>query len=78
MGAKSVPIKKFRKFLELQGLKLIRTKASHEIWDNPKNPLLRPVTVDSHYPDVPMLHIHTNLKNLGISKAEFMKIIESL
>jgi hypothetical protein len=78
MGAKTVPTKKFRKFLKHIGLKHIRTTDSHELWDNPEKPLLRPITIDKNYPDVPLLHIHTNLKTIGITKEEFSKIIKTM
>jgi predicted RNA binding protein YcfA (HicA-like mRNA interferase family) len=76
--AKSIPLSKYRKFLKAMGLKHIRTKSSHEIWDNPDNPLLRPITVDSKFSDVPITHIHTSLKTLGISKSDFEKILKEL
>jgi predicted RNA binding protein YcfA (HicA-like mRNA interferase family) len=75
---KTVPIKKYKKFLKSLGLKHIRTKSSHEIYNFPKKPLLRPVTVDTNYPDVPIRHIHTSLKTLGISKKEFEEKIKEL
>ena len=75
---KSIPIKKYRKFLQHIGLKHIRTESSHEIYNYPETPLLRPVTVDANYSDVPMLHIHTSLKTIGMSKREFEKIIKTL
>ena len=75
---KPIPIKKFRKFLKSIGLKHIRTESSHEIYDYPDNPLLRPITLDTNYPDVPMLHIHTNLKTIGITKKEFTEKIKAL
>ena len=77
MGIKSVPINKFRKYLKSLGLELIRTKDSHEIYDYPDKHLLRPVTIDVNYPDVPQLHIHTNLKTLGINKKDFEEAIEN-
>jgi predicted RNA binding protein YcfA (HicA-like mRNA interferase family) len=78
MSIKSIPLKKYRKFLKHIGLKKVRTKSTHEIYNNPDNPLLRPVTVDSKFPDVPILHIHTSLKTIGMSKDEFEKIIKTL
>lgn len=75
---KSVPIRKYRKFLKSLGLKHIRTKASHEIYNNPDKPLLRPLTLDTNYPDVPILHIYTSLKTLGMSKREFERRIKEL
>lgn len=76
--AKSIALKKYRKFLKAIGLTHIRTESSHEIWDNLDKPLLRPITVDKNYPDVPLLHIHTSLKTLGMQKSDFEKIIKTL
>jgi hypothetical protein len=39
---------------------------------------LRPVTVDTNYKDVPITHIHTNLKTLGIDKKDFSEAIKDL
>ena len=75
---KPVPIKKFRKFLKSIGLTHIRTESSHEIYNNTEKPLLRPVTVDSNYPEVPILHIKTNLRTIGMSSKEFEEIIKKL
>ena len=71
MGIKPVPTKKFLRFLKSRGLIYIRTEASHDIYDNPLKPLLRPVVVRTKYKEVPLLHIHTTLENLSVSKKEF-------
>jgi len=80
MGAKSVPLKIFVKYLKSIGLKYIRTNASHDLYDyaDPGRKLLRPVTVDTNYKDVPITHIHTNLKTLGIDKKDFSEAIKDL
>lgn len=75
---KSIPIKIWRKFLKSQGLEKISTKSSHEKWDRKETPLLRPVTVDSNYKDVPITHIHTSLRAMGISKSEFEKLLKNI
>lgn len=75
---KPVPIKKFRKFLKSIGLTLIRTESSHEIYNSTDKPLLRPVTVDSNYSEVPILHIKTNLRTIGMSSKEFKDKIKNL
>jgi predicted RNA binding protein YcfA (HicA-like mRNA interferase family) len=75
---KPVPIKKFRKFLKSIGLTLIRTESSHEIYNSADKPLLRPVTVDSNYSEVPILHIKTNLRTIGMSSKEFKDKIKNL
>lgn len=75
---KPIPIKKFRKFLKSIGLKHIRTESSHELYDYPNRPLLRPVTIDTNYPEVPLLHISTNLKTIGMTPKEFTEKIKNI
>ena len=65
MGAKSVPLKIFVKYLKSIGLKYIRSNASHDLYD-------------TNYKDVPITHIHTNLKTLGIDKKDFSEAIKDL
>jgi hypothetical protein len=78
MGIKSIPLSKWKKYLKSLGLKAKRIKSSHEIWDyNEPRKLLRPLTVDLNYKDVPITHIHTSLKTLNISKEDFERDIES-
>ncbi len=75
---KPISTRKWKKFLKSRGLKKIRTHGDHEIWDNPENPLIRCVTIIPSEKDVPLLHMHTTLETLGISKAEFMLLIKSI
>lgn len=75
---KPIPTRKFRKFLKSLGLVKIRTESSHEIWDRPDDSLIRPVTVDSNYKEIPRLHIQTNLRTLGISNKEFEEMIKRI
>lgn len=73
MSFKPISRKRFVKYLESLGLVLIRTKASHELYDyvEPEKKLLRPVTVITNYNEIPGTHVHTNLKTLGISQKEY-------
>jgi predicted RNA binding protein YcfA (HicA-like mRNA interferase family) len=71
MGIKPVPTRKFLRFLKSKGVVYIRSEASHDIYDNPQQPLFRPIVVRTKYKDVPLLHIHTSLENIGVSKKEF-------
>ena len=71
MGIKPVPTKVFIQFLKSLGIIYVRTHASHDIFDNPKKPLPRPVVIRMKYKDIPLLHIHTTLENIGVSKKEF-------
>ena len=80
MGIKQVPTKKFIAWLESLGLEYERTRASHDYYNYPKGHpkrLLRNVTIRTKYKDIPILHIHTNLKTLGISKETFEKEIQA-
>ena len=79
MGIKQVPLDKFLKWLESKGLVYIRTKASHDHYNYPERDprrLTRNVTVRTKYKDIPMLHIHTNLQTIGISKRQFEEEIK--
>jgi len=78
MGIKTIPKKKFIKFLHSQGLVYIRSKGDHDIYDRKDNPLLRPITIVSTLKDVPLTHIHTSLKNLGLSKDDYEEIIKKI
>jgi hypothetical protein len=78
MGIKQIPTKKFKKFLKDQGLVYIRSHGDHDIYDRLDNPLLRPITIISRYKDIPILHIHTALENLGIDKSKFEEIIKGM
>ncbi len=73
-----IPLKLWKRFLKSKGLKHLRTESSHEIWDNPVKPLLRPCTVVSKHNHVPILHIRTSLSNLEISNQQFDKEIKLL
>lgn len=78
MGIKQIPRNKFIKFLKSQGLVYIRSKGDHDIYDRIEKPLLRPVTVCAKLKDVPMMHIHTSLENLGMTKKDYEDIIKDL
>ena len=71
MGIKPVPTRKFLKYLKSKEIVYIRTESSHDIYDNPEKPLLRPIVIRTKYKEIPLLHIHTTLQNIGISKKEF-------
>lgn len=78
MGIKQIPTKKFIKLLGHLGLEYIRSKGDHDIYDRKDNPLPRPITLITSEKDVPLTHIHTSLKNLGISKKEYEELMRNL
>lgn len=73
-----VPVAKFKKFLKSHNIEFQRTKGDHEIWDCKDDSLLRPVTFIGKEKEVPILHIKTNLKTLGISIKDFEQEIQNL
>lgn len=75
MGVKQIPTNIFIEFLTSLGLVYKRTKASHFSYNYPdKHPagkLRRPLIVRTNQKEIPLIHIHTNLITLKISKGEF-------
>ena len=79
MGIKQIPLNRFIRWLESLGLVCIRKDGSHHYYNYPERDprkLARSITVRPKYKDIPMLHIHTNLKTLGVDKKEFEKQIK--
>jgi len=50
----------------------------HEKWNYPDNPLDRPVIFKAVEKDIPIDHIFSNLKTLGISKKDFLDAVSKL
>lgn len=73
MGIKQIETELFIEYLISLGLVYERHKASHYVFDNPegKPKLDRPLIVRTKHKEIPILHIHTNLKTLGISHKDF-------
>jgi hypothetical protein len=74
---KPIALKKLKKYLTSKGCYCKRVKSSHEIWDKKDNSLDRPIILDNNYPDVPLLHMQTNLRTLGISFKDFENEIKN-
>ena len=80
MGLKPIPLNKWKKWLKMRGLEYKRTEG-HEIWDYPEGSeksILRPVTFRPSKKEVPGIHIHTNLKTLGVDYNIFLEEIKQL
>lgn len=76
MGALSnISVAQFRAALTVLGLVCVRTKGGHEAWQ--KKGMLRPVIFQTHVNPVPEFIVKTNLRTLGISRDEFIRILES-
>jgi len=82
MGIKQIPLKQFIAWLESRGLVLQKSNSknsSHVSYNFPKGDprrLTRPITVRPKYKEIPLLHIHTNLQTLGVSKPAFEEEIK--
>ena len=61
-------------FLAAQGVFYVRTESSHDVFDNPVKHLRRCITVRSQKDsEVPLLHMGTSLKTLGMQMSDFTK-----
>lgn len=78
MGFKPIPYKKWCAWLKSRGLVQLRTKGSHEVWDNPTSPYIRPVVFRQTKKDIPGMHIQTCLNTMGVTYQEFEKELKGL
>ncbi len=73
MGIKPIATELFVEYLKSLGLVCIRNESSHFVFDYPsgRRQLDRPIIVRVKEKDIPLLHIHTNLRTLGVSHKDF-------
>lgn len=72
---KSVSWRKFEKFLIYVGCYFVRQKGDHLIYW--RSDLKRPIVIPKDK-EIPIFIIKNNLKTLGISVKEYLKIMENL
>lgn len=72
----NITISEFRAVIERLGLSKIRTKGGHEAWI--KKGMTRPVIIQTHVNPIPEFIVRNNLRNIGISKQEFLEILEKI
>jgi len=72
----NVSISEFRSVLSELGLEMKRKKGGHEAWM--KDGMTRPVVFQTHVDPIPEMVIKSNLRTLGISKDEFLKLLEEV
>lgn len=70
---RNVPLKLYRDFLTAQGYTCNRISGGHEHWS--RKDLLRPITVQTHVDPVPEFIIKNALKQLDLSKDDFLNWI---
>ena len=70
---RNIPLKLIRDFLKEQGCSCNRTKGGHEHWS--RSDLKRPITLQTHVDPVPEFIIKNTLRQLNISKEDFLNWI---
>ena len=69
----NVSLRDFREFLVKAGCKFESVKGGHEKWT--KAGLFRPVIVQTHVDPVPEFIVLNTLRNLGLTKRDFFRIL---
>lgn len=69
----NVSLRDFRDFLAKAGCKSESIKGGHEKWTKPG--LLRPIIVQTHIDPVPEFIVRNTLRNLGMTKEDFFRIL---
>ncbi len=72
----NVTIAEFRAIMVLLGLVKVRTKGGHEAWM--KAGMTRPAIVQTHVDPIPEYVLRNNLRVIGISRDEFLALLENL
>lgn len=70
----NISVKEFRKFLESQGLNIIkgsRGRGGHEKWS--KSGMDRPITIQTHIDPVPEFIVKQVLRHLNMERKTFIK-----
>lgn len=70
----NITIDEFRRILSSLGFSRVRTKGGHEAWM--KLGMTRPVIIQTHVNPIPEYVVRNNLRNIGISRQEFLKMLE--
>jgi predicted RNA binding protein YcfA (HicA-like mRNA interferase family) len=70
----NITLAEFRGILSRLGLSKVRSRGGHEVWT--KDGMLRPIIIQSHIEPIPEFVIRNNLRNLGITKETFLKMLD--
>lgn len=73
---KNISISDFRKILELLGCSFSRTRGGHEAWK--KQGLTRPIIFQTHVDPVPEMVVKNAIRDLGITREQFLSVYENL
>lgn len=72
---KNLTLRDIRAFLILKGCVKDRTSGGHEAWR--KSGLARPIIIQTHKKPVPEHVVRSIIKDLGISREEFLEKIQA-
>lgn len=72
---KNLTLRDIRAFLILVGCVKDRTRGGHEAWRKPG--LARPIIIQTHKNPVPEHVVRSIIKDLGISREEFLETIQA-
>ncbi len=72
----NITLKEFRSILTALGLHKMRTKGGHEAWV--REGMKRTVIIQTHVDPVSELVVRKTINDLGISREEFIALLEKL
>ncbi|MBO4645171.1 MAG: type II toxin-antitoxin system HicA family toxin [Bacteroidales bacterium] len=72
----NITVKEFRDLLLRLGLQPLRTSGGHEIWIKPS--LRRAIVFQTHVEPIPEFIVRNTIRDLGMTRQEFLEILESL
>lgn len=72
----NITVKEFRDLLLRLGLQPLRTVGGHEIWT--KAGIRRTIVFQTHVEPIPEFIVRNTIRDLGMTRQEFLEILESL
>lgn len=69
----NIPLKRMEEIIVKFGYVRIRTKGGHSIWS--KDEASRPIVLQTHKDPVPRMVVFNTIRDLGITKDEFLKVL---
>lgn len=72
----NITAKEFRDILQRIGLQPVRTSGGHEIWA--KAGLRRAIVFQTHVDPVPEFIVKNAIRDLGMTRQQFMEFVEAL
>ena len=70
----NITVKEFRDILLRLGLQPLRTAGGHEIWTKPG--LRRTIVFQTHVEPIPEFIVRNIIRELGMTRQEFLEILE--